>query len=482
MQAFSDLRSWLQGVEQMGLLKEVRGADGNLELGTITDLNAKRKKYTLLFSEIKNYPKRNRLLTGALADARRVAHSFGFPDSSNIELVAKFRESLKNVGKDINLFPPEYVTSSPVMENTQNGTAVNVLEFPAPKWHEHDGGNYIGTADCVITADPDTEWINIGTYRLMVHNRNELGIHIDTGHHGRFQMNKYFERGEKCPVVVSLGQHPLLFAVSGLEVPFGVSEYNYAGALTRNRWKVIKGPITGLPIPADCEVALEGHILPELRDEGPFGEFMGYYAGGVFHNPVMKVEGIYYRDDPIILGTAPGVPPYDYSYYRCPIRAAMIWDILEKAGIPNVKGVWCHEEGYSRALNVVAIKQAYAGHARQVAHVAGQAGPGAFAGRYVVVVDDDIDPTNLNEVVWAICSRTDPATSIEFIREAWGTALDPMVERTPDMRIDECMSSRGLIYACWPYSRLVRGKIARVVKSSPEISSKYEEKWKDLLS
>jgi len=465
----------------MGLLKEVRGVDGNLELGTIVDLNAKRKKYTLLFSEIKNYPKGNRLLTGALVDSRRVAHTCGFPQSTDQELVTKFRDKLTNISKDISLFPPEYVTSSNVMENVEDASNVDLLKFPAPKWHEYDGGNYIGTADCVVTADPDSGWVNIGTYRLMVHNKNELGIHIDTGHHGRYQMNKYFERGQKCPVVISLGQHPLLFAISGLEVPFGVSEYNYAGALVGSRWKVLRGPITGLPIPADCELALEGYILPERRDEGPFGEFMGYYAGGIFQNPVVKVEGIYYRDDPIILGTAPGVPPYDYSYYRCPIRAAMIWDMLQKAGIPNVKGVWCHEAGYSRALTVVAIKQGYAGHARQVAHVASQSGPGAFAGRYVVVVDDDIDPTNLHEVIWAICSRTDPVTSIEFIREAWGTPLDPMVDKTPDMRIDECMNSRGLIYACWPYTRLVRGKIPRVVKSGSEITSKCEEKWKELL-
>lgn len=190
---------------------------------------------------------------------------------------------------------------------------------------------------------------------------------------------------------------------------------------------------------------------------------------------------MYYRENPIILGTAPGRPPYDYSYYRCPFRAAMIWDVLERAGIPNVVGVWCHEAGYSRAFTVVSIRQSYAGHARQAGYVAAMCRPGAYAGRFVVVVDDDIDPTDLNDVVWAMCSRTDPAENIEIVRHAWGSPLDPIAEREPGMRVDEFESSRAIIFACWPYSMLARGKAPPVAESSREIKQKVREKWKWLF-
>jgi len=478
-----DLRSWIEGVREMGLLREITGASCDLEIGVLTEVNAKRNRYTLLFDEIEGYRKGFRVLTGALIDAKRVAHTFGFPPPSHdLELVKAFKSRLPSIGREAADYPPEFVPSAPVMENVLRGEEARIDLFPAVKWHEYDGGRYIGTADCVITKDPETGWINVGTYRVMVHNSRELGVFIDGGHHAWFHIKKYFERGEPCPVVISLGHHPLLFAVSGLEVPFGVSEYNYAGALLGSRYRVVKGEVTGLPIPADSEVAVEGYILPEVREEGPFGEFMGYYAGGVMRNPVIRIEAIYHRDDPIILGTAPGRPPYDYSYYRCPIRAAMIWDVLEKAGIPNIEGVWCHEEGYSRAFTVVSIKQAYAGHARQAGYVAAMCSQGTYGGRFVVVVDDDIDPTNIHDVLWAMCSRTEVLSSIEIIRESWDTPLDPIVEKTPDMQIGEFKSARALIFACWPYSWILRGKVPRTAESSPETRRRFIEKWKDLLS
>src|SRR5579872_752945 len=163
------------------------------------------------------------------------------------------------------------------------------------------------------------------------------------------------------------------------------------------------------------------------------------------------------------------------------MRAAVIWDVLEKVGIRNVTGVWCHEEGYSRAFTVIALKQAYAGHARQAGFVACQSRAGVFGGRFVIVVDDDIDPSNIHDVTWAMCSRCDPATGIEIIRNSWGTPLDPLIERTPDMGIEECTSSRAIIFACKPFSRLFRNTFPKVVESKPQTRETYSNKWKDVL-
>ncbi|MGI0080566.1 MAG: UbiD family decarboxylase, partial [Nitrososphaerales archaeon] len=426
-----------------------------------------------------------RLLTGALLDSKRVALTLGLPPSTNdIELVRAFKGRLnsENVTRLSGDYPPTFVSSAPLMENVKEGRDINLLEFPSPKWHEHDGGRYIGTADCVITKDPNSDWVNVGAYRVMVHGQNELGIQISSGHHGRMHMTESLKRGEELPIAISFGHHPLLFAVAGLEIPQGVSEFNYAGALVQRSLKVVKGPVTGLPIPADSEIAVEGYITKEMKAEGPFGEFMGYYAGGRAKRPVVRVEAVYHRNEPIILGTAPGRPPFDYSYYRCPLRAAMIWDILEKAGIGDVQGVWCHEAGYSRAFTVVSLKQAYAGHAKQAGYIAAQCRPGAFAGRYVVVVDEDIDPTNLYDVIWAMCSRTDPASNIDIIDQTWNTPLDPMTEKTPDKLYEEYTGSRALIFSCKPFSRVLRGTFPLVAESSQEIQSKIREKWSSLLN
>ena len=110
----------------------------------------------------------------------------------------------------------------------------------------------------------------------------------------------------------------------------------------------------------------------ELRTEGPFGEWAGYYASGQKDEPVVRLQSVLYRDDPIVLGCIPGKPPNDNTFFRSPLRAAMIWDELEKAGVPGIAGVWSHEAGGGRLFNIVSIHQMYPGHAKQVGAATGQ--------------------------------------------------------------------------------------------------------------
>jgi len=345
------------------------------------------------------------------------------------------------------------------LENVDVGDRINMLKFPAPRWHEEDGGRYIGTGDAVITKDPDSEWINVGAYRVMLVDRDKLAIFIDILHHGRIHMDKYLKRGKKCPIAISFGPPLALFMFAGMEVPYGVSELEYTGAVSGKKLKIFIGEETGLPIPADSEIAIEGYITGELVDEGPFGEFMGYYAGGRMKNPIIEVKRVYYRDNPILLGTSPGIPPYDYSYYRCPIRSAMIWDMLEELGVPNIKCVWVHEAGFGRALIIVSIKQTFAGHVTMVSHILATSPLTAYGGRYIIVVDEDIDPTDINQVLWALCTRSDPAKTINIIDTVVTTKLDPMAE----LRGNSYVSSRAIIYAVKPYERLIKDEFPKEV-------------------
>ncbi len=227
-------------------------------------------------------------------------------------------------------------------------------------------------------------------------------------------------------------------------------------------------------MPAHAEIVLEGAMHPnETAPEGPFGEFTGYYAGGRSAQPVVRVERIYHRNDPILGLACPMVPPSDFSYSKCVMKAGMIWDEVERAGLSGVRGVWVHEPGCARMFNVISIKQAYAGHAKQAALLAASCQSGSYLGRFVVVVDDDVDPANLNEVLWAMCTRCDPAEDIDILRRTWSGPLDPRLPK------GVTWNSRAVIDACRPFEMLK--DFPPVVKASDELRSKVAAKFADQL-
>ena len=473
-----DLREWLFAVEEMGELKHVKGAHWDLELGAITEINNLQRGSCLLFDEITDYPSGYRVVTGTTGSPGRMAASLGFPSSvNNAELVQELRGKPHEWESLASQFPPQYVDSGPLLENVKSGDQVNLWEFPVPKWHEKDGGRFIGTGSVVVTKDLDSDWINLGTYRMMVHDERTCGLNMVAGKHGRQQIDRYFQAGKPFPVVASMGHHPLLFLFAGVEVSYGLSEYNYVGAILGEPVRVIKGEVTGLPMPAASELVLEGWCHPgKLKNEGPFGEFHGYYSFGESEAPVLEVERIYHRNNPIIFGTPPGRPPHDYSYSKTVMRSALLVEALEKAGVPDVVGCWAHEVGGARMLLTVSIKQRYQGHARQAGLVASQCQVGAYLGRYVMVVDEDIDPSNLEEVMWAVVTRSDPARDIEILHRTWGSKQDPQ-NVTFDQKVP--YNTRAIIDACRAYEYL--DVFPAVSEASPGLVKQIKEKWGDLL-
>ena len=473
-----DLRTWLKKVEKLGQLKHVNGADPNIEIGVITELNAKRRGPVLLFDNIQGFPKGFRIVTGAILNAQRLSLTLGFDGiNTDQELVAQLEGKMIEYERRAPDFPVRVQSTGPVLENRVSGDKVNLLKFPAPKWHEYDGGQYLGTGCIVVTKDPDTGKLNFGSYRLMVQDEKTVTLHISSAHHGAINVKKYHAKGEAAPIAVSLGHHPLYLVMSGLGIPYGVSEYEFLGAVTGEPAPVIAGEITGLPIPADSELALEGFCPPDdARAEGPFGEYTGYYASGRGKEPVLQVKALYHRDDPINLGAPPGRPPHDYSYASCLMKSVNVKESLVKDGVPDVKGVWYHEAAGVNFFVVVSIKQRYPGHARQAAHVASQCQAAAcHLGRYVVVVDEDIDPSNLEEVIWAIGTRSNPERDIDIIRNTYSSPLDPIYPKQGKI----LFGSRAIIDACKPYDWI--NDFPRVVQSSPEERQKVMKKWQEIF-
>jgi UbiD family decarboxylase len=457
-----------------GEVQEILGADHLEEIGGIVDVYQRRMgRRAVLFDDIPGFPHGYRVLANILTSIKRIALTLGLPpQTTGVDLVKFWRAYMKE-GKTI---APVQVNDGAVLTNVLRGDDINLLKIPTPKWHEDDGGHYIGTACMVVMKDPKSGWINYGCYRVQAHDRRLASVMSATGKHGNLIMRGYHERGEPCPVAVIVGMHPALFMVAGLEIPHGKNEYDAAGGLIGEPVRIVAGPVTGLPIPADAEIAFEGFIHPkDVVEEGPLGEWTGYYAGGKKLEPAIRIESLMYRDQPILLGAVPAIPPNDDTFYRGTYRAGAVWHQVEAAGIPGIQGVWSHEAGGGRLWLTVCIKQMYAGHSKQAGLVASQCHAGAFNNRFVVVVDDDIDPANMDEVVWAMCTRMDPRDDVEILRGCWSSPLDPM-SYPPEQRT---FNSRMVIDACKPWLR--RDTFPKVARSSKKLDERIKVKWKQVL-
>ncbi len=474
----NDLREFIDAARKLGEVKDIHGAHWELEIGALTELFAfKEPSPLVLFDQVPGYAPNFRVAANLINTPSRSSLTVGMPPNARpIELIAKWKELLKGV-KPV---PPRVVTSGPILENVKTGADVDMTIFPTPHWHELDGGRYIGTADCVITGEPEEGgWVNVGIYRVQIHDKNTLGLYVSPGHHARIMREKYWEQGKSCPVVVTFGQDPLLFLVAGQSMPYGLSEFDYYGGLRGAPIDVIRGELTGLPIPAHAEIAIEGEVPPpqeQMQMEGPFGEWPGYYAHGAAKEPVIRVKRVYYRNDPILCGAPPLKPPY--VTFGVPIGAAAIWNYLEKADVPDIKGVWC-AIGSSAAAGgapfiIVSVKQRYHGHAQQAGLAALASRGGNYHGRFVIVVDDDIDPSDMKDVIWAVSTRCDPKTAISIIDGCWSTPLDPAMH--PDQRdAGNFVNSRAILNACRPYAW--RDRFPPVNALSAELKQKITEKW-----
>jgi 4-hydroxy-3-polyprenylbenzoate decarboxylase len=155
------------------------------------------------------------------------------------------------------------------------------------------------------------------------------------------------------------------------------------------------------------------------------------------------------------------------------MRSALIWNALDAAGVPDIKAVWVHPAA-GRFLTILSIRQRYPGHAMQAAAIASQCRSGAYLGRYVIVMDDDIDITSSDDVLWAMCSRSDPVRSIEILRRCWSGPLDPAIPRD-----QKGFSSRALIDATRPYEW--REQFPKVSGASAELKQQVRQKWEKLL-
>jgi UbiD family decarboxylase len=448
-----DLREWLQLVEQLGQLQRISApADRDEEMGAITyiahqTLNAP----TLLFENIKGCPPGFRALWNPIGSSiDRFALAIGEPTGlTAMDMIqrckTRFSQTLAPVVVDS--------ASAPVNQNHMRGDDIDIRLFPASKHWPRDGGQYIGTCDAVITRDPDGGWLNAGTYRMMVQGRNEVGLYLSPGKDARLHIERYWSRNEPCEVVACWGIDPALFIVASQTFPKTASEFDYVGGLLGRPVELVEGEATKLRYPARAEIVIEGVIPPgSQRLEGPFGEFTGYYGRPEDYAYLIQIKAVHFRNQPINTQALMA----DYPANECALlyalaRSARVWNDLDRLGVPGIKGVYAHPASAGGfGATVVSLEQRYAGHAAQVLALVAQAPGGAYYNKWAIAVDEDVDPSDMNQVIWAMSTRCNPVEDIDILRQTWSTWLDP-TQNPPEERP---WGSKALINACMEHRYL----------------------------
>ena len=448
-----DLRLWLEAVDRVAELHQIDAEVEPIdEMGGLTYLVGKTEgSPALLFNKVRGAAPGVRSVFNLLGTSLpRIALALGLDPHLGVrEVIQQLRAKLKE------RIPPVIVPreSAPVNENVLQGTDIDLGAFAAPRHWPLDGGCYIGTADVVMTRDPDLGHINLGTYRMMVHDRNHVGLYLSPGKDARLHITRAWQRGADVQVAAALGVHPLWMIVASQTFPKNLSEYEAIGGIMGAPLQVVEGETTDLLLPAQAEIVIEGVISPNSTQlEGPFGEFTGYYGRPEAGAPLVEVTAVHHRDSPILTNALMAdYPSCEMALFYAVTKSARLWDDLDKYGIPGIKGVWTVPAAASGfGMVVVSLEQRYAGHAAQVLALAAQAPSAAYYTKWIVAVDEDVDATNINEVIWAMSTRCHPIQDIDTLRNTWSTWLDP-TQNPPEKRP---WGSKALINACKEYRYL----------------------------
>jgi len=461
------MRDFIEQCEQEGMLKRITAeVDWDLELSHIAKINEEKHGPALLFENVKDYD--SPVITSVCTTTERLSMIMGAPlESSLVDLMRLWVE--KNDTK----VPPKWVDSGPCKENKMMGDEVDLFKFPAPKFYPLDGGRFFGTAHFVVTKDPDTGWVNLGTYRLQLLDKNHLGTQFIRGKHSDIMLKKYQAMKKPMPVAVVVGCDPVLFLMGAARLSATDSEYDLAGSIRGEAIEVVKTETNDLPVPATAEIVVEGEVdADKFMEEGPFGEYTGYYSGiGSTPRNFIDVKCVTYRSNPIFWGTTVGRAVTDTHMTMALTYGSTLWQQLTAMKIPGIQAVYCPPEGSGRFLAIISLKQMYPGHANQVLTAAVSTEMGAYGLKTVIVVDDDIEPWDIPRVMYALSFRFQP-NRCQVIKRGRSTPLDPSLPLG-----ERHITGRLLMDATIPYDW---DEKPVPIELDEEITRKVMARWQDL--
>ncbi|TDA70071.1 MAG: UbiD family decarboxylase [Clostridia bacterium] len=430
--AYMDLREFIDGLESHGeLIRVKKEVDWNLEAGAIVRRTHEEGLPAPYFEKIKGYPDGYGLVGGILGGSkvngkwmpfRRIAIAMGMdPDSPTQEIIEEY------IRRKNTPIKPIVVSTGPCKENIRLGKEVNLFEFPAPMIHDGDGGRFLATWHVVVTKDPDTEWVNWGMYRGMIQTRTKLAwLALPMQHGPAMYYQKYRDRGKSMPIAFALGTDIYSTFAACSYLPAGINESDVAGGLAGQPVPLVKCETSDLYVPANSEIVIEAEIRPgELIEEGPFGEFTGYRTSERAPRTFVRVNCITYRNNPILPMSCMGMPMDDSATTGSISISAELTELLRDQMRHPIRGVYNAPEG-SNALLVVSTKVPHANFAHKIASAIWSAKAGIFA-YWIMVVEDDVDPFDLNQVIHAMTFKCHPVRGIRQVEHYPGMPLDPFL-------------------------------------------------------
>jgi 4-hydroxy-3-polyprenylbenzoate decarboxylase len=251
---------------------------------------------------------------------------------------------------------------------------------------------------------------NMGLYRLQVYDERTLGFHAQI-HHDGARLQQGYSKSNPMPVAVSFGGDPALLYAATAPLPPFLSEIFFAGFLRGEGIDMVKCISNDLEVPADSEMVIEGWVDPsERRREGPFGDHTGYYSLAEDY-PVMHVEAITMRQEPVYPATIVGRPPMEDAYFG--LATERIFLPILRMMHSEIVDLHLPAAGAFHNLAIVAIRKEYPGHAQKIMHALWGLGQMMLT-KGIVVVDADVDPHDANEVLFRLTGNVDPRRDMLF--------------------------------------------------------------------
>ena len=348
-------RDFLATLRKEGLLIEIDDeVDWDLQAGAVMRYCNEHRSAAQLFTKVRDAMPGTSLAGGLYATYQRIAVAFRLAkDTPYHELVEFYGKGLEKRIK------PVVVDNGPCQENVLLGDDIDLYKFPIARTHSSDGGRYLFTVNAGVCQDPDTDWVNWGCYRGMVHSRNSVGVFLRSHNHGGRIMNKYHERGEAMDFVSFQGGDPLHYLTSASGIPFEVAEVDVVGGIRGQPVELVKCKTVDLYVPANAEFVVEGTIAPgDVQPEGPFGEYPGYTVADQEERPVLRVSAITHRTDPVLPCVNLGIPQDDETILGLQVAGTIKQSLLEK-GIPVQRVAVPAESGWHGVI--VSTKKPHAG-------------------------------------------------------------------------------------------------------------------------
>jgi vanillate/4-hydroxybenzoate decarboxylase subunit C len=422
MRAYQDLREFLSALEQERQLLRITepvSLEPDLAAAACALTQLGEASPAIHFDNLIGY-----------ADARVVMNVHGsWPNHAlalGMDKSASMRDQFFEFARRYQQYPGELerVASAPWQEVVVDND-VNLFDLmPLFRINRGDGGFFIDKP-CVVSRDPD-DWDNdnlenVGVYRLQVKGRNRLGIQTVPQHDIAIQLAHAEARGEDLPVAIALGNEPIITLMAATPMLYDQLEYKMAAAMQGKSYRVVK-TAKGLDVPWGAEYVLEGRILARQREpEGPFGEFPGYYSG-CHQYPVIEIDRVSHRKDPIYDSVYVGRPWTELDFLQAMTTGVPLFVQLN-ATFPEVVAV---NALYTHGLVViVSTKTRYGGFAKAVGMRVLTTPHGLGYAKIVIVVDADVDPFDLNQVMWSMSVKVNPAGDVTILPNLSVNLLDP---------------------------------------------------------